>query len=79
MQTKIQVKGGEVEVKAARRESDRWESEFRYVPAKGAATDWMPAYSPEGFMSEAMALTAAILLGRQIAEGIDSASRVPKR
>ena len=69
MHTTVNATHGRVEVKATRREDLRWESEFRYLPNGRPPTDWMPAYPAEGFVNEGMALSAAILLGKQIAEG----------
>ncbi|MGN8062511.1 hypothetical protein ACTJK4_12700 [Ralstonia sp. 22111] len=68
MHTTVNAIHGRVEIQAMRRDDQRWQSEFRYLPNDGPPTDWMPAYPAEGFVSEGMALGAAILLGKQIAE-----------
>ena len=41
-----------------------WLGEFRFVPKQGVPLNWTPAFSPEGFLTEGMALSAAILQGR---------------
>lgn len=68
MKLTINAKNGQVEIRTQQRADHRWASEFRYVPKGGAPSDWTPACSPEGFVTDGMALSAAILLGKQTAE-----------
>lgn len=68
METTVKAKGGAIYVRTERRADNRWASQYRYVPSRGSPTDWTSACSPEGFISEGMALSAAILLGKQTAE-----------
>jgi len=68
MEITVKAKSGAIDIRTERRADNRWASQYRYVPAKGSPTDWAPACSPEGFISEGMALSAAILLGKQAAE-----------
>ncbi|MEV8473124.1 hypothetical protein [Ralstonia sp. UNC404CL21Col] len=70
MELIVKAKSGHVEVRTHRREGQRCDSEFRYVPEGASPTEWMPASSPEGFITEGMALSAAILLGKQVAEDL---------
>ncbi|AMP39074.1 hypothetical protein CJO78_05470 [Ralstonia solanacearum] len=64
----VRAKHGAVEVRTSRRPDNRWESEYRFLPEGGAATEWRSAGVPEGFVTEGMALSAAILLGRMSAD-----------
>lgn len=75
MEATVKAKNGRVEIRAERRSDDRWSSEYRYVPNRGEPSEWTSAYSPEGFISVGMALGAAILLGREAAEGIATINR----
>lgn len=68
METTVKAKRGAIDVRTERRADSRWASQYRYVPSGGSPTDWTSACSPEGFISEGMALSAAILLGKQAAE-----------
>ncbi|MGD7095882.1 hypothetical protein [Ralstonia pseudosolanacearum] len=65
----IKARHGAVEVRTARRPDNRWESEYRLLPQGSSATEWHTAGVPEGFVTEGMALSAAILLGRMAADG----------
>lgn len=78
MELIVKAKSGHVEVRTRHRLDHRCDSEFRYVPDGGPPTDWMPVSAPEGFVTEGMALSAAILLGKQVAEGIAPAM-TPRR
>lgn len=73
METTIKAKTGRLEIRTQRRPDNRWGSEFRFVPARGTPSDWTPAFSPEGFVTEGMALSAAILQGRQATDVTASA------
>jgi hypothetical protein len=64
METTIKAKNGYIEIRTARRPDNRWVGEFRFVPKQGVPLNWTPAFSPEGFVTEGMALSAAILQGR---------------
>ncbi|CAJ0716640.1 hypothetical protein LMG6871_01861 [Ralstonia edaphis] len=75
MELVVKALKGQVEIRTQRRSDGRWASEFRYVRTGRAPLDWMSACSPEGFVTEGMALSAAILLGKQTAE--ETASFVP--
>lgn len=68
MEITVKAKNGTIDVRTERRADNRWASQYRYVPSKGSPTDWESTCSPEGFISEGMALSAAILLGKQAAE-----------
>lgn len=64
----VKAKHGAVEVRATRRPDNRWEGAYRVLVEGGSATEWHSAGMPEGFVTEGMALSAAILLGRMAAE-----------
>ena len=64
----VRAKRGAVEVRTVHRTDSRWDSEYRFLPEGGTATEWRPAGVPEGFVTEGMALSAAILRGRMSAE-----------
>jgi hypothetical protein len=64
----VNARDGRVEVRMAQRADHRWESEYRYLPTSGSNTDWAKVVTPEGFVSIGMALTAAVLVGRQYAD-----------
>ncbi|MCT7319053.1 hypothetical protein N5I87_23800 [Ralstonia sp. CHL-2022] len=68
MELVVKAQGGHVEIRTQRRSDGRWASEFRYVPNSRAPLEWKSSCSPEGFVTEGMALSAAILLGKQTAE-----------
>ena len=68
MELVVKAQKGHVEIRTQRRYDGRWTSEFRYVPSGQAPLDWRSSCSPEGFVTEGMALSAAILLGKQTAE-----------
>ena len=71
MELVVKAHTGHVEIHTQRRSDGRWASEFRYVPKGGAPLEWRSACSPEGFVTEGMALSAAILLGKQTAEEVN--------
>ena len=73
MELVIKAQKGHIEIRTQRRSDGRWASEFRYVPKGRALQEWKSACSPEGFVTEGMALSAAILLGKQTAEEDTSA------
>lgn len=64
----VKAKHGAVEVRTTRRSDNRWESAYRIRGDGGSATEWHSADVPEGFVTEGMALSAAILRGRMAAE-----------
>ncbi|WP_104656722.1 hypothetical protein [Ralstonia insidiosa] len=64
----VKAKHGAVEVRTTRRSANRWESAYRILVDGGPASEWHSAGVPEGFVTEGMALSAAILLGRMSAE-----------
>lgn len=64
----VNAKRGAVEVRTNRRSDNRWESAYRLLGGSGLTTEWRSAGVPEGFVTEGMALSAAILLGRMAAE-----------
>ncbi|CAJ0704340.1 MULTISPECIES: hypothetical protein [Ralstonia] len=68
MELIVKAQRGHVEIRTQRRTDGRWASEFRYAPTGRAPLEWQSACSPEGFITEGMALSAAILLGKQTAE-----------
>ena len=70
METIVKAKHGHLEIQTKQRNNNRWASAFRYVPHQGSPSDWIAASSPEGFVTEGMALSAAILLGKETAEQI---------
>jgi len=70
METIVKAKNGHIEIQTKQRNDNRWASAFRYVPHQGPPSDWIAASSPEGFVTEGMALSAAILLGKETAEQI---------
>lgn len=70
METIVKAKNGHLEIQTKQGNNHRWASAFRYVPHQGRPSDWTPASSPEGFVTEGMALSAAILLGKDTAEHI---------
>ena len=78
MHTTVNAKNGWIEINAVRGDDARWRSELRYVSKKGAPTGWMPASTSEGFHSAGIALCAAILLGKHLAEEIDGATSCAK-
>ena len=73
MELIIKARKGHVEIRTQRRTDGRWASEFRYAPSGRAPLEWKSACSPEGFVTEGMALSAAILLGKQTAEDFTTA------
>ena len=70
METIVKAKHGHLEIQTKQRNNNRWASAFRYVPHHGPPSEWTSASSPEGFVTEGMALSAAILLGKETAEQI---------
>ena len=68
MELIVKAQKGHVEIRTQRRADGSWASEFRYAPTGRAPSEWKSACSPEGFVTEGMALSAAILLGKQTAE-----------
>ncbi|WP_247362019.1 hypothetical protein [Ralstonia pseudosolanacearum] len=72
METTVKAKRGAIDVRTERRADNRWASQYRFVPNGGCPCEWTPAFSPEGFLTEGMALTAAILQGKLAAEGVES-------
>ncbi|WP_426400902.1 hypothetical protein ACN9M1_26595 (plasmid) [Ralstonia sp. R-29] len=64
----VKAKHGAVEVRTTRRSDNRWEGAYRVLVDGGSATEWQCAGVPEGFVTEGMALSAAILLGRMSAD-----------
>lgn len=73
MELIVAAKTGHIVVRTERRSNCRWASEFQFVPKHGAPSDWQSACASEGFVSEGMALSAAILLGKQAAEEVAEA------
>lgn len=74
MELAVKAKNGHVEIRTARRTDNRWASEYRYVPDHhGVPSDWTSACSPEGFLSDGMAMSAAILLGKHAVEAFVAA------
>ena len=67
METIVKAKHGQIEIRT-KQQNGRWASEFRYAPHQGPPSEWTSACSPEGFVTEGMALSAAILLGKKTAE-----------
>lgn len=68
METTIKAKTGRLEIRTERRPDNRWGSKFRLVPKQGAPLDWTATFSPEGFVTEGMALSAAVLQGKLAAD-----------
>ena len=64
----VKAKHGAVEVRTKRRPDSRWEGAYRVLVDGGSATEWQCAGVPEGFVTEGMALSAAIMLGRMSAD-----------
>ena len=73
MEIAVKAKSGHVEIRTERRTDNRWASEYRYVPDHGHPSEWTSACSPEGFISDGMAMSAAILLGKHAAEAFVAA------
>lgn len=73
MEMTVTAKTGYVEIRTERRTDNRWASQLRYVPDHGPTSGWTSACSPEGFVSEGMALSAAILLGKKSVEELSGA------
>ncbi|MFV8530697.1 hypothetical protein [Ralstonia pseudosolanacearum] len=73
MELIVAAKTGHVVIRTARRPDCRWTSEFQVMPKHGAPLGWRSACASEGFVSEGMALSAAILLGKQTAEELAGA------
>jgi hypothetical protein len=69
----VAAKTGHVVVRTARRADNRWASEYCVVPKHGSPSSWQSACASEGFISEGMALSAAIMLGKQAAEEVAEA------
>jgi len=78
MQISVKTGHGQVEVHTARRTDKRWSSDYRYVPHHGTPTEWTSAYSPEGFLSEGMALNAGILMAKELAQQRDAQRHTTK-
>ena len=64
----VKAKHGAVEVRTTRRSDNRWEGAYRVLVDGGSATEWHYAGVPEGFVTEGMALSAAVMVGRMAAE-----------
>ncbi|CAJ0808768.1 hypothetical protein LMG19083_04769 [Ralstonia psammae] len=77
MELIVKAQKGHVEIRTRRRTDGRWASEFRYAPTGRAPLEWTSACAVEGFVTEGMALSAAILLGKQTAESFTAAAPAP--
>lgn len=73
MELIVAAKNGHIVVRTARRADCSWTSEYRYVPKDGPSSEWQSACASEGFISEGMALSAAIMLGKHAAEEVAEA------
>lgn len=58
---------GWVNVRTMRRADKRWACECRFISPTGDSTAWVSATTEEGYLSRDLALSAGILLGRELA------------
>ena len=75
METTSKAKNGCIEIRTERRPDNRWVGEFRFVPKQGTPQDWTSVFSPEGFVTEGMALSTAIIQGRLAIDEITNEDR----